>query len=166
MPKSGEGFLINRLDKISSLVWLIVSIAIILGSLAYSFGSWSHPGPAFLPLLCGIIMAALSSIVFFQGIIKERVKAKGKEESSFFTARWGKLVAALGILFAYALLLESFGFLLMTFVFILFTLKVVEPTKWRTAVIVSVLATAVSYFLFESWLKVPMPRSFWPDLFR
>jgi putative tricarboxylic transport membrane protein len=94
------------------------------------------------------------------------VKAKGKEESSFFTARWGKLVAALGILFAYALLLESFGFLLMTFVFILFTLKVVEPTKWRTAVIASVLATTFSYFLFESWLKVPMPKGFWPNLFR
>jgi hypothetical protein len=55
---------------------------------------------------------------------------------------------------------------MMTFGFMLFTLKVVEPTKWRTAVIASVLATTFSYFLFESWLKVPMPRGFWPDLFR
>jgi len=153
-------------DKISSLVWLVVSIAIILGALAYSFGGWSHPGAAFLPLLCGIIMAGLSLIVFLQGVTKEKGKAKGKEESSFFTARWGKLVAALGILFAYALLLENLGFLMMTFGFMLFTLKVVEPTKWRTAVIASVLATTFSYFLFESWLKVPMPRGFWPDLFR
>jgi putative tricarboxylic transport membrane protein len=160
------GGMSTRYDKVSSLVWLVGSIAIILGSLAYSFGSWSHPGPAFLSLLCGIIMAALSLIIFVQAIMKDKGEAKEKEAGSFFTARWSKLVAALIILFAYALLLETFGFLMMTFVFMLFTLKVVEPTKWRTAVIVSVLATAVSYFLFESWLKVPMPRGFWPDLFR
>jgi putative tricarboxylic transport membrane protein len=153
-------------DKISSLVWLVGSIAIILGSLAYPFGSWSHPGPSFLPLLCGVIMATLSLVVFGQAIIKDRVEAKRKEESSFFTARWGKLIAALLILFAYAFFLEILGFLMMTFVFMLFTLKVVEPTKWRTTLLSSVLATIVSYFLFESWLKVPMPKGFWPNLFR
>ena len=158
----------NRYDKVSSLVWLMVSIAIVVGSSSYSFGKWSQPGPAFLPLWCGIIMAALSLIVFVQAISKDKVEAKEKEkeESSFFTARWSKLVAVLIILFAYAFLLETFGFLMMTFAFMLFVLKAVEPTKWRTAVIISVLATTLSYFLFESWLKVPMPRGFWPDLFR
>lgn len=155
-----------RYDKISSLVWLIASIAIILGSFTYSYGSWAHPGPAFLPLWCGIIMAALSFIIFIQGIRKDKLEAKEKEESSFFTTRWSKLIAALFILFAYAFLLETFGFLMMTFVFMLFVLKVVEPTKWRTTVIVSVLTTTFSYFLFESWLKVPMPRGFWSNLFR
>jgi putative tricarboxylic transport membrane protein len=153
-------------DKISSLVWLMVSIAIIIGSLAYSVGTWAQPGPGFLPLLCGVIMATLSLIIFFQGIMKGKAKAKAKEEGSFLTARWGKLIAALAILFTYAFLIEEFGFLLMTFVFMLFTLKVVEPTRWRTAVIVSVLATILSYFLFEVWLKVPMPKGFWPNLFR
>ena len=155
-----------RYDKISSLVWLIGSIAIIAGSLVYSFGSWAHPGPAFLPLWCGIVMAALSLIVFIQAIRKDKAATEEKEESSFFTARWGKLVAALIILFAYAFLFETLGFVLVTFVFMLLVLKVVEPTKWSTALIVSVLTTAFSYLLFESWLKVPMPRGFWPNLFR
>lgn len=111
-------------------------------------------------------MAALSLVVFGQAIIKDKAEAKRKEESSFFTARWGKLIAALFILLAYAFLLEILGFLMMTFVFMLFTLKVVEPTKWRTTLLSSVLATIVSYFLFESWLKVPMPKGFWSNLFR
>lgn len=155
-----------RYDKVSSLTWLVCSIGIILGSLAYSFGRWSHPGPAFLPLLCGIIMAALSLIIFVQAILKDKAGAKKKEEGSFLTARWGKLVSALIILFAYAFFFEIFGFLTMTFVFMLFVLKVVEPTKWRTALIASVLTTTFSYLLFESWLKVPMPRGFWTSLFR
>lgn len=156
----------KRYDKVSSLAWLMASIAIIMGSSTYSFGKWSNPGPAFLPLWCGIIMAALSLIVFVQAILKDKAEAKEKEEVSFFTARWSKLVATLIILFAYAFFIEIFGFLMMTFVFMILALKVVEPTKWETALITSVLATTLSYFLFESWLKVPMPRGFWPDLFR
>lgn len=156
-----------RYDKVSSLIWLGGSIAIIFSSLAYSFGSWSHPGPAFLPLLCGIIMAVLSLVIFIQGTIKGRAGAKKKEEDrTFFTARWDKLAAALIILFAYAFFFDILGFLMMTFAFMLFVLKVVEPTRWRTALITSVLTTGVSYLLFESWLKVPMPKGFWPSLFR
>ena len=155
-----------RYDKASSLTWLAGSLVIILGSRAYSFGTWSHPGPAFLPLLCGIIMAALSLIIFVQAILRDRKGVQEEDVSSFFTGRWAKLVAALFILFAYPFFLESLGFVPMTFVFMLFTLKVVEPTKWRTSLLASVLATTVCYFLFNSWLKVPMPKGFLPDLFR
>lgn len=155
-----------RYDKVTSLTWLVGSIAIILGSLAYSFGSWSHPGPGFLPLLCGVIMAALSLLIFIQATLIGQAGVKKKEEGTFFTARWGKLIAALAVLFAYALFIEIVGFVVMTFAFMLFVLKVVEPTKWRTALITSVLTTGISYLLFVSWLKVLMPKGFWPILFR
>ena len=75
------------------------------------------------------------------------------------------MVAALAILFAYAFLLEFFGYPMMTLVFMLFVLKVVEPADWRTAILEAVLAAGVSYFLFEFWLKVPLPKGIWSDLF-
>ena len=75
------------------------------------------------------------------------------------------MVAALAILFAYAFLLEFFGYLMMTLVFMLFVLKVVEPADWWTAILEAVLAAGVSYFLFEFWLKVPLPKGIWSDLF-
>jgi hypothetical protein len=153
-------------DKVSSLAWLAGSMGIIVGSLAYSFGTWSQPGPAFLPLLCGAVMAILSLVIFAQSILTDRRGDKGRGGGSFFTARWAKLAAALMILFAYSFFLERFGFPMMTFIFMIFTLKVVEPTGWRKALLVSVLATIVCYFLFESWLKIPMPKGFWPSLFR
>ena len=46
----------DRYDRISSLFLVGVSLTIIGGSLAYSVGTWSKPGPAFLPLGCGVIM--------------------------------------------------------------------------------------------------------------
>ncbi|HSR10013.1 MAG TPA: tripartite tricarboxylate transporter TctB family protein [Thermodesulfobacteriota bacterium] len=153
-------------DKVSSLVWLGVSVFIFAGSLAYTFGSWSHPGPAFLPLLCGAVMAVLSFVIFVQSVLKARAGGVKKEQAAFFTARWARLVSAVGILFAYAIFFEAVGFLAMTFLFMIFVLKVVEPSRWRTALLASVLTTGFSYLLFESWLKVPMPKGFWPGLFR
>lgn len=145
----------NRYDKISSLIWFMVSIGIILGSLNYPFGSFSHPGPAFLPLFSGIVMAVLSLIVFFQAMQRSQKEEKGEP---FLTNQWPKLVAALFILIAYSFLLNYMGYPLTTFIFMLFSLKVVEPKRWRTALLESALAVIISYTLFEIILKVHLPK--------
>lgn len=155
----------NRFDKVSSLTCLMASIAIIVGSSAYSFGTASQPGPAFLPLWCGAIIAALSLIVFIKAVLKDKIKAIEKKESSFLTPRWPKLLATLIILFIYAFLLELFGFLMMAFISMLLMLKVVESTKWRTAVIEAAAAAIFSYSIFALWLRVQLPKGFWTTLF-
>ena len=131
----------NHLDRVSSLAWLMTSIAIIAGSSTYSLGTLSRPGPAFLPLWCGIVMAILSLVIFGQAVLIGRGRPTGEKEGSLLTARWPRLAEALFILLAYAFLLELFGYLMMTFLFMLFVLKVVEPTKWRTALFEAVLET-------------------------
>jgi len=155
----------SRLEKISSFSWLAVSAAIILGSSKYSFGTWSHPGPGFLPIWCGIIMATFAAITCFQATWRGGKEVRAKEEASFLTSKWPKLVAMLIILMAYAFLLESLGFLAITFIALVCLLKLVGPTRWRTALAEALLATFVSYVLFGLWLKVPLPKGFWPGLF-
>ncbi|MCX5906329.1 MAG: tripartite tricarboxylate transporter TctB family protein [Deltaproteobacteria bacterium] len=153
----------HRYDKKSSLIWFIFSLCIIGGASAYPFGVLSRPGPGFLPTVCGVIMAGLSLVVFFQAFGGDQ---KGKDEGkSFFTARWPRLVAALVILLAYGFLVEPVGYLAATFIFILLALKVVEPSRWRTALLEAVLATVLSYAVFELWLNVQLPKGFWPRLF-
>ncbi len=154
----------GRIDRVSSIVWLVVSVAIIGGSSSYALGTLSSPGPGFLPLTCGIIMAGLSLVVYVQAVWKAKKDAEKRPES-FWTSRWPKLAAALFILLAYSFLLEIFGYVLMTFIFLLFVLKVVEPTPWRTALTEAVLATVISYVVLELWLKVPLPRGFLPKFF-
>jgi len=153
------------MEKISNLAWLIVSLAIIAGSATYLYGSWAHPGPGFLPLWCGIIMAVLAVAVYIQETLKGRKEKMPQERVSFFTSRWPKLVVVLIILFAYALLIEPLGFILITFISMLALLKIVGLTKWRTALAEAALTTFLSYALFELGLKVLLPKGFWPRLF-
>ena len=155
----------NRFEKKSSLLWLISSLIIIGGASTYPFGTWSRPGPGFLPLLCGIVMAVLSAVVLLQALWESRRIEKKAKGEPFLPARWPKLALALIILLGYGFLLEVGGYLLVTFTFMLLVLKVVEPLQWRTALVEAFLATGVSYMLFEVWLKVPLPQGILPRYF-
>jgi hypothetical protein len=55
--------MVNRYEKVTSLIWLMASAAIIAKSAKCSVSYWSHLWPVFLPMLCGIAMAAFSLIV-------------------------------------------------------------------------------------------------------
>jgi putative tricarboxylic transport membrane protein len=152
-------------ERISSLVWLLVSLGIVAGSSFYAYGSWSQPGPAFLPLWCGMIMGVLSLIMIIQTMWRKKIEEKGKKEGSFFTPRWSKVFIILLILLAFAFLLEPCGYIPITFVSMFALLKVVGTTKWKTALMEATFATMISYTLFEIWLNVPLPRGFLSGLF-
>ncbi len=154
----------NR-EKISSLAWLLVSVGMIAGSSFYAYGSFSQPGPAFLPLWCGIILAVLSSISLIQTSGKGKRDGRAQNRDAFLTLRCPKLVIVLCILLAFAFLLETCGYILMTFASMFALLKAVGSIKWRTAFLEAILATMISYILFEIWLKVPLPAGFFPKLF-
>jgi len=159
----------DRYDRISSLFLMVVSLAIVGGSLAYSFGTWSQPGPAFLPLWCGVIMGFFSVNIFLQSLWRrKKMEGGGKEMEvvSFFTDRWPKLLATVAILISYYFFLEVLGYILCTFGLMFFLLRVVETKRWRTVLLEAFLATAASFALFELWMKVRLPKGILWNLFR
>ena len=159
----------GRYDRISSLFLMGVSLVIIGGSLAYPVGTWSKPGPAFLPLWCGVIMGVFSASVFLQSQWRgRRREGKGKEREavSFFTDRWPKLLGTVAILICYYFFLEILGYILCTFGLMLFLLRVVETTRWKIVFLEASLATAASFALFELWMKVQLPKGILWNLFR
>lgn len=155
----------NRYDKISGFVWLGVSLGIIASTWHYSFGTLGKPGTGFVPLVSGVVMACLSLGIIVQAFFRPKEGNEEKEKSSFLNDRWPKLVFTLIILFSYSFLLNALGFILTTFALVLLLLKIVEPTKLRTAVVEAVLTTGACYLLFYIVLKVPMPKGVWERFF-
>ena len=64
-------------DQRSSIIWLVIGVAIAVYSGKYGLGTMSSPGPGFLPLISGVAIAGLALVVFFQQFFKparEKIK--------------------------------------------------------------------------------------------
>jgi hypothetical protein len=144
-------------DQRSSLFWLVIGLAIAIYSRNYGLGTFSTPGPGFLPFVSGAAMALLAVVVFFQQISKGRVDTL---KSLWVHTRWHTVLMVMGSLVLYAVFLRLLGFLLDTFVLTVFLLRVMEPLGWKKVLAGAMGATLGSYAIFELWLEAQLPAGF------
>jgi len=146
----------NKYDRTSSLVWLAFSLLICIESFRLPLGSVREPGPGFLPLLVGVILAGLSAICFLQG---RRVPSAGPKGVWYPAERWKNLIWVLFSLFAYALLLDILGFLITTFLFLVCLFRFgMETQRWTRSLAGSAIASVSCYAVFELWLRTQLPK--------
>ena len=142
----------------SSLVWLGLAILICAGSLRLSLGSFQNPGPGFFPFIAGLVLGVLAVTVFFQA----RRAASSTEETK--APLWAnpsgvkKVVLTTIALLVYAIGMQYLGFLVSTFIFFVFLLRTIEPQRWGLVILESLLASGISYVIFEIWLQAQLPR--------
>ena len=146
----------KRNDQISSLIWFFFAVYICIESIRLPLGSWRDPGPGFLPLLVGLILASLSIICFMQARLAESTEQKA---SWYSRERWKNLIWVLLALLAYALVLDPLGFLMSTFLLLVFLFRFgMEPQRWLWAIGASGIASVSCYVVFELWLRTQLPR--------
>ena len=141
----------------SSLAWLFLGILICLGSARLTLGNPRNPGPGFLPFITGAILAGLSLIVFLQSRRSDESREAAKPFLSDRKLATKALLTLIALL-AYSIAMEYLGFLVSTTLFIAFLLAVVEHHKWYVVVLGSLLASGLSYTLFEILLQSPLPK--------
>lgn len=148
-------------NVISSLFWIGVGIFFCVGAFKYGITRSGIPGAGFFPLLAGFIMITLSLVVLGSSF-KKREESEILLKEKFFPRRSSpkRIGLTLAGLFGYWLLLESVGFLGTTFLFLVYLLRFIEPQGWTKVLVVAVLATGISYLLFNILLKVQMPIGF------
>ena len=146
----------KKYDRTSSLVWLGFAIFICVEAFRLPLGSVHDPGPGFLPLMVGILLAGLSVICFLQAREGPSAEAKG---SWYSAERWKSLVWIVLALLVYAVVLGSLGFLTSTFLLLVVLFRFgTEPQKWAWAVGGSVIASLSCYAVFELWLRTQLPK--------
>ncbi len=142
-------------DQRSSVVWLVVGLAIAFFSQKYGLGKLSSPGPGFVPFLSGLAIAGLALVVFLrpwtggtQDNLKHLWSGKG----------WPTMLKILGALVLYACFLNSLGFLLVTFLMMVYLFRVIKPMGWKMVLGGAFLTAFGSYAVFELWLQAQLPR--------
>jgi hypothetical protein len=139
---------------ITHFVWMVLALAVAAEAGRLGFGTFSRPGPGFLPFLAGICLAVLAGAGLIQTIFKKPASDAGVRFRAADILRIG-LVSA--VLFVHVLLWDVIGFPASTFLLLLFLFRCVEPLRWRTVFVASGLTLAFTYILFSVLLGARLP---------
>lgn len=117
-------------------------------------------GPGFYPRIILGISAVLAGWVVVQSVLQKAPPRKGGENY--------RLVAAVfAIFFAYVGAMPFLGFRISTLAFMAALQSTLEPPRgargWAVVAATALITTLVSYYLFEGYLQVLLPRGRWTD---
>jgi putative tricarboxylic transport membrane protein len=144
----------KRHDLISSLVWFCAGLFIALYSPQFDLGNLKEPGSGFAPFLAGVLMCILSGITFSQATLEKAGDIKNLWEK----VQFGKIIFVFLTLCFYTLLVEKVGFLICTFLLILILIRFTRQHTWLESLLWAVLTSALSFLVFEAWLKLRLPK--------
>ena len=152
----------SKADRISGIFWFVFSAAICIESYRMGLGSLHQPGPGFLFFWTAAAMGILSVAV----IVRAWTGRKGEEpENAIFGKENAlKIILVLLALFLYAFFMETLGFIPITLLLFIFLLGWIEKKKWALTIFVSIMVTAISYLVFEIWLKSQLPKGLFESL--
>jgi len=102
-------------------------------------------------------MGALSFAAYLRAL-----RTKGEDIGPWYSReKWKKVLLIMAIISAYALVLETLGFVFSTFLLLFTLFKLTENQGWRLSVGGSLVVAAVSFVVFDRWLKLQLPKGFW-----
>jgi len=151
-------------DGIAGLVLLAISLVLLVQSFQLPSLPIVPVGPGFYPAIVLSFMAAASALLVVQDVIKHRAPAEtGVGDAP--RRNYRLVVIAFAIVGAYVALLPLLGFRLATALFVgALQAALDRPKSARQWVVLAAIAlgtAAVSYFIFERYLLVLLPRGAW-----
>ncbi|MBI2227051.1 MAG: tripartite tricarboxylate transporter TctB family protein, partial [Betaproteobacteria bacterium] len=109
----------TKYDRISTLFFVGLAIAVSLESIRIGPGSLSNPGPGLIPLGSGLVLGILGLIGFFRTFVKS--SKEGRREGAVKLG--GRTISALISMMAFAFLINTLGFLIVTFLWMGFVCR-------------------------------------------
>lgn len=145
----------NRPYQITGVVFLLLAAFIAWESLELKFYTYIGPGPGFFPFWLSMALGLLAVLMILQATFRQPEPMP----EDFFACRAGYLragaiVLALTVTTA---LMEIVGFQLTMLGTILFLLFALGRPSLIVTLLVSVAGSFGCFYLFDRWLKVPLP---------
>ncbi len=151
-------------DGIAGLVLLAISLVLLVKSFQLPSLPIVPVGPGFYPAIVLSFMAAASALLVLQDLLKRRVPA-GADAGEAPRRNYRLVVIAFAIVGAYVALLPLLGFRLATVLFVgALQAALGRPQtarQWMVLAAIALGTAAVSYFVFERYLLVLLPRGAW-----
>lgn len=153
----------SQKDFFSGLMFLVVGAAFAWGATSYSVGTGARMGPGYFPLLLGVLLGILGSVIMFFSLVVET--PSGDKVGGFAWKPIGYILGAnliFGILLGGlpSIKLPSMGLMVAIYALVLIASKAGDNFRLRDVLILATVLAAGSYLAFIVLLKLQMPV--WP----
>ena len=144
-PQAGEAAL--------TLLITLFGVIVIAGSVKAGI-NWGAEGPraGFFPFYIGIFIVASSAINLWNGL---------REDNDELFAEWGQLRQVMSVVIPTAIYVGAIpftGLYLASIIFIGWFMRWLGKYRWITVLAVALGMPIVTYFIFERWFLVPLPK--------
>jgi hypothetical protein len=151
-------------DGIAGLILLAISLVLLVQSFQLPSLPIVPVGPGFYPAIVLSFMAAASALLVVQDVMKHRAPAEAGVGDAP-RRNYRLVVIAFAIVGAYVALLPLLGFRAATVLFVGAMQAALDRPKsarqWAVLAAIALGTAAVSYFIFERYLLVLLPRGAW-----
>jgi hypothetical protein len=138
-------------DRAAGAALVVVGLVALWESRRFPLGSLHRPGPAYAPVVLGLLLIAFGLAIAVLGGRSGRLAAVGWTE-------WRHALAIFGACAFAAWGLERLGYRLTMAVVLAFLLGVLERRGVVATTLLTVAVAGGTFWLFNTLLKVPLPR--------
>ncbi len=138
-------------DRVAGLGLVALGAFTLWESRALPLGTLTNPGPAAVPAALALLVLGLGALI---GMLGAGTPPLGRPDSR----EWRHAVAILGVCVFAAVALERVGYRTTMGVALAFLVGAVERKGALAAVVFATAMAAGSFFLFDTVLRVPLPR--------
>jgi putative tricarboxylic transport membrane protein len=138
-------------DRLAGAALVLIGIVAIWESRAFPLGSLHRPGPAFMPVLLAVLLIVFGLAVAAMGAAAGRLFDVG-------WSGWQHAAAIFGCCAFAAWGLDRLGYRLTMAVVLAVLFLALERLRVVTGLVLTVGMAWGSFYLFDTLLKVPLPR--------
>lgn len=148
----------KKADIITGFVLLVLSGYVMREAWLMPQSATFGPGPGFLPLWLGVLLAFLAVILLVTTWSRRATENDRQSPFPGFKPLLSVASVILGLAL-YTLFMETLGFLVDTFLFVVYLLGVVERERWPMTLMIAASTTAALYLIFQVLLTITLPRN-------
>ena len=152
----------QAMEMIVAVVIFLIGVVMMMDSHRIGMG-WAPEGPqaGYFPFRTGALISISSVVVFLRALF-------GKERNQELFVSWGSFKQVLFVLIPallYVLVTQFIGIYVASALFIGGFMRVIGKFGWLKVVLVSVITSAMLFWMFEVQFMVPLPKGPLESLF-
>lgn len=154
-------------DGIAGLICLVTSLGLLAATIGLPEASLLVPvGPGFYPRIVLGITAIFSALLVVNDVISRR-RGAAAAEAARPSANHTLVLLSFSVFGIYVAILPYLGFRISTFIFVAAMQALLDPPRstrrWLLVTAVALATTVTTYYVFEAYLLVLLPRGRWTD---